>query len=121
MGERGWLGRQGEGRMAHRSCSPPPSLRPDPSRDWGDTPRAEIPGGGQGTGSGGRRGGGRGEDPNGYSLQTLAFLRKTNGLFPAFAGAADKYLKLKGCEAGRGASRGAARGAGGGESEPPGS
>lgn len=37
----------------------------------GDTPRAEIPRGGR------EKGGG---DPNGYSLQTPAFLRKTNGL-----------------------------------------
>lgn len=67
MGERGWLGRKGEGRIAER-CGPLPQTS---KLGLGDTPRAEIPGGGR------EKGGG---DPNGYSLQTPAFLHKTNGL-----------------------------------------
>ena len=68
MGEQGWLGRKGEGRTAEHGSPLPQTLS---KLGLGDTPRAEIPGG-----EGKREGG----DPNGYSLQTPAFLRKTNGL-----------------------------------------
>lgn len=42
MGERGWLGRKGEGRIAQR-CGPLPQTLSE--LGLGDTPGAEIPGG----------------------------------------------------------------------------
>lgn len=68
MGEPGWLGRKGEGRAAQR-CGPLPHT--GGGGRGGTHPEPSSPAGGREEGGG---------DPNGYSLQTPAFPRKTNGL-----------------------------------------
>lgn len=67
-GGAGLAGKEGGGENCSELRAPSP--RP-PSWGWGTHPELRSP-----AGEGGREGG----DPNGYSLQTPAFLHKTNGL-----------------------------------------
>lgn len=111
MGERGWLGRKEEGNLL-RTAAPSPRSYPSGVRVGGGTHPELI------FWEGGKRSRRRGGDPNGYSLHPHHYHQPSSARqtasSPARAGAADKYLKLKGQEEGWGAAKGARRARAGG-------